>query len=175
MPGFGLLHLLFLAAFSVCAADQGHGRVTLNGQIQAAACTVSTEDVWQEISFGSHPLKDFTRYSATEVSNDFSLNLVNCILEKEKGGEWESVEITFDGPREPDDPSLFMLSGGGAGIAMRITDDYGHPAIAGEPMPKVPLSNEATNLNYHLHLVANGKELHAGDISTFLRFMVVYQ
>lgn len=175
MPKFISLPLFFMIAFTVCAADQGHGRVNLNGQIQAAACTISTEDAWQEISFGSHPLKEFTHYTNNEVTKNFSLNLINCVLEKEKGGEWESVEITFDGPGEPDNPSLFMLSGSGAGVAMRITDDYGHQAFAGEPMPKTPLSREITYLHYHLQLVANGKQLHAGDISTLLRFMVVYQ
>jgi type 1 fimbria pilin len=35
-----------------CGIRSGQGLVTMNGQIQESACSIHTDDIWQEIPFG---------------------------------------------------------------------------------------------------------------------------
>lgn len=173
--GKWLLLMVMLTGTQAVSAGQGHGRVAIGGTILESACTIATDDVWQEIDFGSHPLKNFASQQREEVTRSFKLDLIHCILERDSGGEWKSVEVTFDGPRALNDPTLFSMTGTGKGVAMRITDKEGHKAIAGESLPPQPLTKDATRLDYQLHLVGTGEHLSAGELSTFLRFMVAYQ
>ncbi|HBR3044856.1 TPA: type 1 fimbrial protein, partial [Klebsiella pneumoniae] len=48
-----LISSLLLGISSVSmASEQGKGLVTMNGQIQESACSIHTDDIWQEIPFG---------------------------------------------------------------------------------------------------------------------------
>ena len=43
------LSLLLAISSGAVASDQGRGLVTMNGQIQESACSIHTDDIWQEI------------------------------------------------------------------------------------------------------------------------------
>lgn len=52
--------LLGISSVAV-ASEQGMGLVTMNGQIQESACSIHTDDIWQEIPFGVIPIMTLTR------------------------------------------------------------------------------------------------------------------
>lgn len=151
----------------------GYGQVNMAGQIVASACAIATDDIWQEIDFGRIPLKDVS--SGTLSSKAFYIHLLNCDMEKENGGLWNSLQMTFDGSQDESNPHLFSMKGEGAGVALKISDADGNVAMAGEALPAVELTNHQLDLKYNVQLVNNGKALASGEVSTLIRFMVTYQ
>ncbi|WP_312927790.1 fimbrial protein [Pseudescherichia sp.] len=165
--------LALCSGMVLAAAHQGRGQIRMGGEIMESACAIATDDIWQEIDFGSIALKDIA--AGKRSSKIFYIHLLNCALEKQNGQFWKSAQITFNGPQEADNPTLFAMKGEGEGVALQITDESGHQAVAGEALPAVELTNEQLDLKYNLHLVNNGKALSAGELSSLVRFMVTYQ
>ncbi|MBW1214081.1 fimbrial protein [Pantoea allii] len=176
------LRIFFLLTFSMMWAsaqaakwdDHGHGHVHVNGQIQESACSIHTDDVWQEVTFPA--------FSSTSLENSgltsqlpFSLRLVNCDLKRDRGGEWKSVSVTFDGDRVESHPELFAVTGNVQGFALTVSDESGHIAHPGEMMDEMPLNKEGTELRYRLAVVPTGDDFEEGIWSGTVRFMVTYQ
>ena len=74
------------------ASDQGRGLVTMNGQIQESACSIHTDDIWQEIPFGVISYSDLNQ-EGKAVIKPFAVRLVNCSLERSHGGLWQNGDI----------------------------------------------------------------------------------
>ncbi|TQI78373.1 type 1 fimbria pilin [Serratia fonticola] len=154
----------------------GGGKVSMNGTIVESACTISTNDLWQEVDFGEVPLsKVVENGEATATMKAMIIHLVNCNLEKNKGGSWNNVSITFDGDTDSHRPDMFAMRGKGRGIGVEITDANGNVAVPGKVMPSLPLQEENTNLDFTIHLKRNNDTLKAGSLSSYIRFMVAYQ
>ncbi len=166
---------LFLTAWSCSsqAQDKGHGRVTMNGQIVASACTIITEDVYQSIYLGTIPLKTLIVNGEGPIRK-FKLQLVNCVLSNDPDGkQWRDVLVNFDGVT--DESLLFATKGGSQGVGIRIMDSHQQTAEAGKPMKAVGLESETTSLSYQLQLVRNNQRLRSGDFFSTIRFVVYYQ
>lgn len=167
--------LLFLTGWlcSSQAQDRGHGRITMNGQIVASACTIAGEDVNQSIYLGELPLRTLIANGEGPVSK-FNLHLINCVLSNEsEKKQWRDVLVTFDGVT--DESLLFATKGEAQGVGIRIMDSHQRMAEAGKPMDAAELEPETTTLSYQLQLVRNNKALHSGEFSSTIRFMVYYQ
>lgn len=169
---------LFLSVCSVLQAaqikDEGRGRVSVNGQILASACSIHTDDIRQEILFDTQSPRTL-RNHAGSGEKSFSLRLTNCQLEKETQGEWKSVSVTFDGEIVSGNPSLFSVNGDARGVALRVVSKQGEQAFPGLPMNNIPLSQGSNQLDYRLQVVPDGKPFEEGHWSGSLRFMVAYQ
>lgn len=170
-----LLFILLFSSYSYAAHEnQGKGKITVSGEIVESACTISTDDIWQEIDFGNISLGEFADGN-TPASLPLSIQLINCTLDKKDGGVWSSTSITFDGKRDDHSKNMFALTGDGKGIGINLTDINGSKAIPGQPLPAVPIQEGITNLRFNLSLERNGDVLTPGKLSSFLRFMVSYQ
>lgn len=170
------LPFILLLNFSCYAAheSQGKGKIAVSGEIVESACTISTDDIWQEIDFGNISLGEFADGN-TLGSMPLSIQLINCTLDKKNGGVWSSTSITFDGERDDHSKNMFALTGDGKGIGINLTDINGNKAIPGQPLPAVPFQEGITDLKFNLSLERNGDVLTPGKLSSFLRFMVSYQ
>jgi type 1 fimbria pilin len=71
----------------------------MNGQIQESACSIHTDDIWQEIPFGVISYNDLNQ-EGKAVIKPFAVRLVNCSLERSRGDLWQSVNMTFSGETE---------------------------------------------------------------------------
>ncbi|HBM3044342.1 TPA: type 1 fimbrial protein [Klebsiella oxytoca] len=156
------------------ASDQGRGLVTMNGQIQESACSIHTNDAWQEIPFGVISYNDLNEQGKA-VIKPFAVRLVNCSLERSRGGLWQSVNITFSGETEVFRPDIFKVNGEAQGLGLRIHNQAGDVARDGIPMSAVMIQNENNELRYLLSLVRGSKTLSEGDWYGIIRFMVTYQ
>lgn len=166
---------LFLTGWfcSSQAQDQGHGRVTMSGQIIASACTIAAEDVNQSIYLGELPLRTLIADGEGPVKT-FNLHLINCVLSNEsEKKQWRDVLVTFDGVT--DESLLFATQGEAQGVGIRIMDSHQRMAEAGKPMDAAELEPETTTLNYQLQLVRNNQTLRSGEFSSTIKFMVYYQ
>ena len=156
------------------ASYQGSGKATLTGEIVEAACSIATDDIWQEINFGAVPLTDFADGNEP-TAKPFHIQLQNCVLDKASNGEWKDVIVTFDGNTQSSHNDMFSMTGDGKGIGVKITDDAGHKVMPGQPLPGVQLYEGNSNLHFNIHLARNNENLTAGNLSSFIRFMVAYQ
>ena len=164
--------VILLLSCNTWASVIGQGRVTMTGQLLASACNIHTDDVWQEVNFGTHSFNSQHNLSRP-ISRPVSIRLVNCHLENSE--TWRDVSVTFDGVRSSTSDATFAVSGPAKGIALQLTDERGYIARPGEELPTVWLSPEGNSLNYRLHVVQTDEQAKEGEWSAFLRFMVEYQ
>lgn len=163
--------LLAWGAFSVAfAADEGHGRVNMQGTIIDTACAIAVESREQVIDMAVIPFADVLR-DGHGRSKPFSIHLVNCVLERPGKPDWRQFQVTFEG--EPDG-DYFGVSGEAKGVALRITDEYGHHALPGKSLPLRDLMLGNKVLNYTLTLMPNQRALKAGAYFSTIRFKLDY-
>ncbi|HAS1065192.1 TPA: type 1 fimbrial protein [Enterobacter cloacae] len=175
MPAYIFTLLLLSVTMGMAHASyQGSGKATLTGEIVEAACSIATDDVWQEINFGAVPLSDFADGNEP-AGKPFHIRLQNCVLDKASGGIWQDVIVTFDGNTQSNQHDMFSMTGDGQGIGVKITDETGHKVIPGQPLPSVQLYEDNTNLHFNIHLARNNENLTSGNLSSYIRFMVAYQ
>lgn len=118
--------LLGISSVAV-ASEQGMGLVTMNGQIQESACSIHTDDIWQEIPFGVISYNDLDQ-EGKAIIKPFAVRLVNCSLERSDGGLWQSVNITFSGETEVFRRDIFKVYGDAQGLGLRIHSQVGDVA-----------------------------------------------
>lgn len=171
---FSLPALAFFLTFNANAQDRENGKVNMAGEIIESACTIATNDIWQEVDFGEISLARIADKNSN-IEKNFTLHLINCRLERDNGVLWNNAAITFDGQIDDNDESMFSMAGEGGGVAFRIADNEGHYAHSGEAMPPVPLHEKENALDYKIRLVKNNEPLSAGNALSFVRFMISYQ
>ncbi|EMC8780153.1 MULTISPECIES: fimbrial protein [Providencia] len=169
------LTLVLFAIFStnVMANKQGHGSVTLNGQIIESACSILTDDIYQDIDFGAISINYLSGKSLSPIK-DFSIHLVNCDLNKESGEKWIDASITFSGLLDMNVENTFLTTGSAEGVGIKIYDNEFNVAKDKEAMPAIELQDKNTTLYYKIQLVRNNKPLKAGNYKSFIRYMVSY-
>jgi P pilus assembly protein, pilin FimA len=174
MPDYLTIFIVMAASSGVALAGSQVGTATMTGQIVEAACSIATDDVWQEINFGHIPLREFAE-GRSPASKPFHIHLVNCVLDRGHSGVWSDVSVIFSGSTELNSSNLFSTKGEGKGVGIRIADDSGYYAIPGQALPAVKLYENNNDLHFNVHLARNHDALAVGDLSTFIRFMVAYQ
>lgn len=149
-----------------------HGIVNLHGSILITPCAINMADTFQSIELGTETTGEF-QHEGVGPGRPFSIHLVNCNLiasETDKpAASW--FQLTFDGPK--DDTSLFGLEGA-SGAGLEISDDAGHFAHPGEPMPARRMTGHSMALNYMLRLAEDRHPLRAGSYRATVRFKIDY-
>lgn len=164
--------LLSQALFSAPAAGgvAGWGRVNMQGSIIDTACAIAVDSREQSIDMGIIPVADIVR-DGQGRSQPFSINLINCVLERPGKESWKQFQVTFDGDAQE---GLFGVQGDASGVALRIIDSGGNVATPGRPLPLNNLISGDRQLNYTLKLVANNHALKSGDYFSSIRFKLDY-
>lgn len=170
------LYLIF-GMLSVCspafsAPSQGWGKVSMYGEIVDTACAIETGSRDQTIDMGVIPIS-VLKQSGKAPSKPFNIQLVDCRWERypSSKGEWQTFEVTFDGPSNGE---FFTVSGEAKGVQLSMRDDQGTTVIAGKPLPKREIIPGDMTLNYELQLVTDNQRLQAGSYQTLLRFKIDY-
>lgn len=169
-----LLAVLSSPAIGALPAHQGQGRVVMNGQVLASACSIHTEDVWQEITFDTHSHHTVLNNGGS-LEKPFSLRLVNCRLDNNEGNTGAAFTVTFDGKPVSENSALFSVDGNARGVALKVVDNNNHVAVPGVEMNSIPLNEEGNRLDYRLQVVASGEDFAEGAWSGSVRFMVAWQ
>ena len=146
----------------------------MTGQIHESACSIHTDDTWQEIPFGTVSQRSVENNDSQTIK-PLRVRLINCVLERKNGSFWNDVEVTFDGEKDSSTPTLFAVNGNAEGIGLRIYDYQGISVAPGEVLPSVELKEGGNEINYNLGLITNGKLLKEGDWFSTIKFVVAYQ
>nr|WP_181375177.1 fimbrial protein [Pectobacterium carotovorum]ALG88717.1 PAP fimbrial minor pilin protein precursor [Pectobacterium carotovorum] len=148
----------------------GWGRVNMQGSIIDTACAIALDSREQTIDMGVVPVADIVRDGQSR-SKPFSIDLVDCVLDRQGKEDWKHFKMTFDGDK---DGGLFGVHGGASGVGLQISDDLGNIVSPGEALPFVDVIPGSTQLNYSLKLVANNNALKPGDYFSSIRFKLDY-
>lgn len=161
--------LLFAYLFYVNTAVWAQGTVTLKGAVLESACAISPDNVYQTVELGIIPLKILERNGISQAY-PFKIKLINCLLSDDIGGEQKSMELTFVG-----------LGGGysdalsDSGISLIVRDVNGHQITPGIPVSDIKVNRGGVILKYSLFLVANGKQVIAGNYYATINILVSYR
>lgn len=168
-----VLCLASSGALAKNAADQGHGKVSMQGSIIDTPCAIAVASREQVIDLMTIPLEQVIRDGAGP-SKPFSIHLENCAFEQLSPNQqdWSHFMVTFDGPVT--DGELFALYGGARGIGLEISDATGNRMQPGIASQAGLLQPGAMRLDYSLRLVGNHQKLRAGAYSTTVRFKLDY-
>ncbi|MGQ8776491.1 fimbrial protein [Serratia sp. NA_112.1] len=148
----------------------GWGQVNMQGSIIDTACAIAVDSRDQSVDMGIIPLADIIR-DGQGRSKPFSIDLVNCVLDRPGKEGWKHFQVTFDG--DPDG-GLFGVRGGASGVGLQIADSLGNIVSPGKALPFIDIIPGSMQLNYSLKLVANNDVLTSGDYFSSLRFKVDY-
>lgn len=164
---------------SAVQANQGGGRVTLEGQVVDSACALDASNAYQLVEFEPLPMGQFIRQGQA-LPTLFTLRLTKCSLARpdsfQSGSylpEWQHVRVTFDGLADASG-RWFAVGGTAKGLALRIADSQGQESLPGVPMPLTPLTGADQELRYTLQLVGNGRPMAVGSHRTAVRFRLEY-
>lgn len=170
-----LLYLLILPSvvWANRPAEQGHGRVNMQGSIIDTPCVIDVESRDQSIVMATIPVGLIMRHGQGPTQ-PFSIRLENCTLTPKLPNkpDWSKFSITFDGPVS--DGRLFAVNGEGKGVGLQIADDAGNMVLPRQAQPSSFLQSGTMTLNYTLRLVANHQTLHAGPYRAAIRFKLDY-
>lgn len=161
------------APLNAVKANQGFGRVKMEGAILDTPCAIDVDSRYQTVVMGSIPVNQLLR-EGVGPAHPFHIRLVNCTLTPQAAGkpDWSHFQVTFDGPRTHN--NLFGLSGDARGVGLQITDAQGRIGAPGQPMTDGVLTEGNQQLDYVLRLAGNHETPRPGDYRTTIRFKVAY-
>ncbi|MEG5552307.1 fimbrial protein [Enterobacter wuhouensis] len=148
----------------------GWGRVNMQGAIINTACSIAIESREQIIEMETISLTDIVE-NGHGTKKYFSIELVNCVIERSNRNDWRQFKITFDGNS---DGELFRVGGDVSGVGLQITDLQGNVANPGVSLPFDDVTSEDMKLNYILRLISNNKVLKSGYYFLSIRFRLDY-
>lgn len=173
--GFGTLMLSNISL----ADGQGSGRVTFNGEIINAPCSVAPESVDQTVEMGQISSRALVNRGESDA-RIFSINLENCEIDESN----DAVKVTFIGTPDPHDNSLLGFIGGtasGAGILLRGAG--GAPIVLGAATPAQAITNGDQSLVFSAALKGYGlaaghqppEAVTAGEFTASTTFALTYE
>lgn len=164
---------------SAVQANQGGGRVTLEGQVVDSACALDASNAYQLVEFDPLPMGQLIRQGQA-FPKVFTLRLIKCALARPDSfrpgsylPDWQHVRVTFDGLADPGG-RWFAVGGTAKGFALRIADVQGQESRPGVAMALIPLTGAEQELSYTLQLVGNGRPMAVGTHRTAVRFRLEY-
>ncbi|EGO4143914.1 P fimbria major subunit PapA [Escherichia coli] len=170
-----------VVSFGVNAAapttPQGQGRVTFNGTVVDAPCSISQKSADQSIDFGQLS-KSFLEAGGTSKPMDLDIELVNCDITAFKQGQPTKngkVQLSFTGPQVTGQTEE-LATNGGTGTAIVVQAAGKNVSFDGTAGDAYPLK-DGNNVLHYTALVkkANGGTVSEGAFSAVATFNLSYQ
>ena len=166
---------MLLCVSAVAAGGAGSGKVTFNGEIINAPCSVAPESVDQVVEMGQISTKELVKGGESN-SKPFSIKLLNCEITPDE----DAVKVTFSGAKDPVDSSLLVIGGGqAAGAGIKMTAPGGAPIVLGTPTSAFGLVNGDNELPFSAVLKGYADQtanpLTAGAFTAVTNFTLSYE
>ena len=160
------------------AADAGHGKITFNGSIVDAPCSITPESVDQTVELGqisNVALKD----GGKSNPRPFSIELENCSFEASPEGvlQKNKVAVTFTGMESSAVDGLLGITGTAQGAGVAITDGAGDVIALGQPTKDQALQEGRNTLSFSAYLqgaAKSGTDIVPGDFQAVADFTLAY-
>lgn len=140
------------------------------GTLVADPCILFTDSEHQVVDFGPIAAKSFINHSRSRAQS-FVIKLAECDLSM-----GNSVQMTFFGEEDSEQPGTFAVTGDAAGIAIALEDSQAKPVTPGKATTSVALNNGDTQLNYRAYIQANDFDnIKVGEFTTTVVFSMEYE
>lgn len=156
---------------AVNAADQGSGTVTFNGEIIDAPCSVAPESVDQVVEMGqisNRVLLDQGKSS----TKPFNIELQDCDITTQK-----SVNITFGGSADINNPDLLGIAGSASGAGIGIVTGSGEQVQLGQAADTTTLLEGDNTLEFAAYLQGSSasQAVVPGEFTSVANFTLAYE
>ncbi|BEM64739.1 fimbria A protein [Serratia marcescens] len=160
--------------------DQGHGKVTFNGSIIDAPCSISPDSIDQTVELGAISnvaLKD----GGKSTPRPFQIKLENCELTVDANDPSKNnnkVSLTFSGSASDADSALLGITGTAKGAGIALTDGSGKKIKLGTASDARLLQNGSNTLSFSAYLQgssASGAVIVPGEFQSVADFTLAYQ
>ncbi len=167
--------ILALGVTAANAADQGSGKVTFNGSIIDAPCSIAADSLDQTVSLGAIATAVLENGGAS-TPVPFNINLQGCVITT---GIKDKLSVTFTGMQSPYDQYSLGLLGGAAGASIELRTTDNAQVKLGVATDPVTLSAGVTNPSLTFNAVLKGNTTSAplvpGAFSVPANFVLAYQ
>ena len=175
LVAMGVGSMLLCGSAFAAAGGAGSGKVTFNGEIINAPCSVAPESVDQVVEMGQITTKELANGGESN-SKPFSIKLLNCEISDAE----DAVKVTFSGAKDPVDSSLLVIGGGqAAGAGIKMTAPGGAPIVLGTPTSAFTLVNGDNELPFSAVLKGYASQdtnpLTAGAFTAVTNFTLSYE
>ncbi|QSR46278.1 fimbrial protein [Aeromonas veronii] len=175
LVAMGVGSMLLCGSAFAAAGGAGSGKVTFNGEIINAPCSVAPESVDQVVEMGQISTKELANGGESN-SKPFSIKLLNCEISDAE----DAVKVTFSGAKDPVDSSLLVIGGGQAsGAGIKMTAPGGAPIVLGTPTSAFTLVNGDNELPFSAVLKGYASQdtnpLTAGAFTAVTNFTLSYE
>lgn len=156
---------------SVNAADQGSGTVTFNGEIIDAPCSVAPESVDQVVEMGQISNRVLLNQGKS-VTKPFHIELQDCDVTTQK-----SVNITFGGSADVNNPELLGIAGSATGAGIGIVTGTGELVELGKPTDTTTLLEGDNTLEFAAYLQGSSASAAVvpGEFTSVANFTLAYE
>ncbi|HDY1347370.1 TPA: P fimbria major subunit PapA, partial [Escherichia coli] len=171
-----------VVSFGVNAAPtipQGQGKVTFNGTVVDAPCSISQKSADQSIDFGQLS-KSFLEAGGTSKPMDLDIELVNCDITAFKQGQAAKngkVQLSFTGPQVTGQAEE-LATNGGTGTAIVVQAAGKNVSFDGTEGDANTLKDGDNVLHYTAIVKkssANNAQVTEGAFSAVATFNLSYQ
>lgn len=131
-----LLIALSIGSASATAKTQGHGKVSLGGEIVETPCNIAGDSLDQTVDFGLVSMSDAGRDAQPSLIGSrrhFAIRLVNCELASQIKPDfiYRAANLTFSGIADSQDPQWLAVQGEARGMAIELLTDASTPIPLG--------------------------------------------
>ncbi|MGO2366981.1 MAG: fimbrial protein [Serratia sp. (in: enterobacteria)] len=181
-PIWGVL----LIALSVCSAEaeaaaknQGHGTLSLGGEIVETPCGIASESLDQTVDFGLVSMTDASLGSQPVLigsRRNFEIKLVNCELASIVKPDfiYRAATVTFDGTADSRDPALLGVYGEAQGVAIELLTAAGTPIPLGSTTADYQIVAGDNTLRFGAQLRIQPDRARAGGFNSLAKFTLSY-
>lgn len=170
-----LLTTLIAAATSTsfAAITVPGGTVTINGEITAGACAISSDDANKIVTLDTVPTHKFSAMDqVANTKKQFELTLVDCDTSAA-----DTVSVTFTGMGVDGKPGVLAnTAGAGAAenIAIQLYDETGATLALGTASRDYALA-QTTPMIFAADYISTASDVTAGKVSAVANFELAYQ
>ncbi|CAH1531668.1 Type 1 fimbrial protein [Vibrio jasicida] len=150
------------------------GLVGFSGQVLIPSCSIATEDLYQEVSFGYIPIRDLVSGNQSHTK-EIKIILNNCNLQGVGNSNYDlsKFKIEFSG-KEGSKKGRFALTGDAKGIELEVSKSLASLHNI-EKDVSYKLDGAGTPFFYEVRIVKNAEKFEKGYFFASLNFEINYQ
>ncbi|CAI1526765.1 MAG: fimbrial protein [Serratia marcescens] len=164
--------------------DGAHGVLHVRGELTESACRLEMASAYQAVSLGNTATAQLAQAGDRGVPVNVQLHLRDCLRTASNNRDvrtgnlvWSAqqpaVSVSFIAPADADNPALVKVRGA-AGLALRITDAYGHDVRLGSRGAPLALAVGQQALNYTVTPERTRAPLVPGAYAAVVDFQLSY-
>ena len=152
------------------ADDAGHGKVTFEGSIINAPCSVSGKSIDQTITLDQISNKVLDNGGKSEPK-PFYIELIDCTVETAS-----TVQVTFTGAADTNNPDMLGITGSASGAGIVMTDGSGKPITLGTATDAQVIQDGNNTLAFSAYVQADtvSGPVTPGTFSSVTNFTLAY-